>query len=356
MLQHEKVPFAEIPMALTRAHWSDYSREVLRLCMQWMHTSEPFSITTSGSTGAPKPIVLSRALMTWSIGNTASALGLRPRMHVLHGIHVSKAGGLMLLLRALHVGMSLEVVEPSLDPLSQAVSPHFHLSSFVPAQVQELQQQGNLSALDRIETLLIGGASVPAELEAALQACHTSVYATYGMTETASHIALRKLNTPHRADYFTPMPEVTVTRNAEGCAVIHTPFHEALETNDLIEMCGADTFRITGRADTIINSGGIKILPEKTEALWAELMDFTGKKPVRFCAASLPDAKWGEQLVMLMEGDAWTETDQADFLALYRTRVSGAEVPKKLFFGVSLAFTTSGKIDRKASARSVLPD
>jgi O-succinylbenzoic acid--CoA ligase len=165
----------------------------------------------------------------------------------------------------LELGMSLEVVTPSRDPLKEIQSSFFNFSAMVPLQIHQLVKEKRIDELNKIEKLIIGGASLNEESLSALQQVDTKVYATYGMTETASHIALKKLNGPERQGSFYSLPGVKITANKENCAVIETPFHHGLVTNDIIELHSDGSFDLMGRADNIINSGGVKISMEKVE-------------------------------------------------------------------------------------------
>ena len=116
------------------------------------------------------------------------------------------------------------------------------------------------------------------------------------MTETLSHIALRRLNGAEASDWYTPFEGVSLSQTDEGCLVIDAPaVHDGpLVTNDIVELSDKG-FRILGRKDNVICSGGIKIQTEEVER-WLK-----PHLPAPFMITKRPDRKFGEQVVLLTE-------------------------------------------------------
>jgi O-succinylbenzoic acid--CoA ligase len=356
LLENRQVLFSGIRNALSQVWWNERSRAVLDFCDAWLTGVQEFEIFTSGSTGTPKRITWSRELMQWSIQNTATALSLEKDMHALLCMDPSKAGGKMMLARALELGMSLEVIEPSRDPLREAQSKFLNFAAMVPLQLQHLIKENRLAELEKIEKLIIGGARLNDESLMAIQSIDTEIFATYGMTETASHIALQRLNGEKRQDAFHPLPGVKIQADENGCALIQTPFHHALHTHDLVTVNEDGSFLIHGRLDNMVNSGGIKISMEKVEdaidkALTALKLNF-----MNFCAYKKSDPEYGEALIAIFEGDKFEEKELMDLRSELRKTLLKFEQPKEFYFAKKLAYTSSGKIDRARSGEIALQD
>lgn len=310
-------------------------------------------ISTSGSTGPPKPIELSGSLIRWSAHSTQKALGLHHE-HVLICIPVDKTGGLMLLLRSVIFDWNCTLIPPVADPMEQIDKNHsFSLISLVPYQVANILKRPESAAkLKRFKTLLIGGGILPKIVENQLLAeiiPHVSVYHTYGMTETASHIALRQIR-KNSKEWFSLLPGVSATCNASGLLHIDIPetgIH--VETNDLVEL-KENAIRFRSRADEVVNSGGVKLsIPEiETKiASYLEKMDIN----CRFFLWKTPDDQLGEKLVFV----GIESSDQpAVQKALDDMVLPGYEKPKQFYWAKDFLRTPTGKIKREETLQSVL--
>lgn len=267
---------------------------------EWHNDSPTILVHTSGSTGTPKPMWVEKRRMEASARMTCTFLGLKPGDTALLCMSLDYIAGKMMVVRALTCGLRLITVSPSGHPLSD--TPDTGGSDFaamVPLQVyNSLQVPEECERLRKIKRLIIGGGAIDAALERALADFPNPVYSTYGMTETLSHIALRRLNGPDRSDWYTPLEGVAVSLNAEGCLVVDAPaLHDGpLVTNDLAVL-EPSRFRIVGRKDNVICSGGVKIQIEEVERLLREHLE----EP--FVVTRRPDEKFGEAVVLLTEGD-----------------------------------------------------
>lgn len=354
ILENKKIDYASLVDYEPAVGFSSYSLGILAFAKAWFTHQNLFTIQTSGSTGAPKTITWSRELILWSIENTAQALQLKKEMHVLHCIDANKTGGKMMLARAFELGMSMEVLVPSSNPFENAQSTHYDFASMVPMQIHYLLQHQQLNALNKIDTLLLGGAVLNPLLTQALQPLTTNIYFGYGMTETASHIALQRINGVHAKAYFTCLPSVEITLNDEACAVIHTPFHEALITHDRIAMQGENRFVVLGRTDNIVNSGGIKIELEKVEAAIDKALTNLKMNFYSYCAYHQPDDRLGEALMVIIESEPWDANTMDEFKNELKNHLEKVSIPQHIYFTTQLEFTSSGKIDRKGSAEKIL--
>jgi len=273
---------------------------------EWQNDSPTVLVHTSGSTGKPKPLLVEKRRMEASARITCQFLGLKEGDTALLCMPLDYIAGKMMVVRALTCGLRLISVEPKGCPEWDGP---VDFAAMVPLQVWNLLQQAP-QRLQQIRHLIIGGGAINEELAAALQDLSHAVWSTYGMTETLSHIALRRLNGPERSDWYTPFEGVDVSLNEEDCLVIHAPaVHDGpLVTNDIAELSTANCqlstvncqlstqkFRILGRKDNVICSGGIKIQIEKVERLLHPHLH----EP--YMITKTPDTKLGEQVVLLTE-------------------------------------------------------
>ena len=267
---------------------------------EWNNDSDYVHVQTSGSTGAPKPMLVEKRRMLNSARITCDFLGLREGDTALLCMSLDYIAGKMMVVRSLERRLQLITVAPSGHPLAD-LSPQLSVLSFaamVPMQVYNaLQVPAECERLKQIRHLIIGGGAIDDALAAALKSFPHHVWSTYGMTETLSHIALRKLNGAEASDYYTPFPSVKVSLNDESCLVIDAPLvcSERLVTNDIAEL-SEGRFRILGRKDNVICSGGIKIQTEQVER---QLRSHLSQP---FLITKRPDEKFGEVVVLLTEG------------------------------------------------------
>ncbi len=269
----------------------------------WWSDSPTMPLRTSGSTGKPKCLHATKKAMAASAAATCRAFALRPGNTALLCLPLRYIAGQMMVVRALVGGLNLIITEPSSTPLDR-LAHDIDFAPLVPMQVAStLNQPWGAAALARIRTLLLGGGFVDAALEARLQKLPCRVFTSYGMTETLSHIALRNTNGPQRSEYYTPLPGVALSLSAAGTLQISVPYLgiDTLTTNDLAEISPDGRFRILGRVDAVINSGGVKIQAEDIErTLYAR----TGLQVV---ALPLPHPVLGQCVALLWEGDAQQE-------------------------------------------------
>ncbi|MCR4582480.1 MAG: AMP-binding protein [Prevotella sp.] len=263
------------------------------------HDGQPTVVVhTSGSTGAPRPMLAEKERMRASARITCDFLGLREGDTVLLCLPLDYIAGKMMVVRSLERGLRLTAVEPGGHPLS-AVSGPFDLVAMVPLQVwNTLQVARERERLCRVRHLIIGGGAVSDELLAQLKNLPNSVWSTYGMTETLSHIALRRLNGPEASEWYTPFEGVRLSLSADNCLVIDAPAvcAEPLTTRDIAELSADGRFRILGRLDNTICSGGLKIQAEQLEHRLAPFL------ATPFLVSKRPDEKFGEVVVLLTEG------------------------------------------------------
>ena len=308
---------------------------------EWFSESPTMQVQTSGSTGAPKVMHVEKARMEASARMTCSFLGLKAGDKALLCMPLKYIGAKMVVVRSLLWGLNLYCVQASSHPLrSLGFAPDF--IAMTPAQVySSLESEDEAALLKAAGHTIIGGGAVDARLGERLHTFPNYVWSTYGMTETLSHIALRRLNGSEASEWYSPFEGVSLRLTGEGALVIHAPAvcEEELITNDIAELCDDGRFRILGRRDNVINSGGVKIQVEDVEA---QLLPFM---PCAFQITSAPDERYGEVVVMLVEGEKGEENFEAALSVIH-----AYSRPKHVFFVSELPRTGSGKPDR-ATAR-----
>ncbi|MCI0750753.1 MAG: AMP-binding protein [Flammeovirgaceae bacterium] len=316
----------------------------------WNRNQVTFEITTSGSTGKPAVIRYTRQQAEASARLTIEALQLNNHHSCLLCLDPKFIAGQMMMVRALVAGMKLIAVEPSSNPLA-SLPPDLPVdfAAFVPLQIQTMMEQGYKDRLFSITKIIIGGAPLASSVAEKLIDHPGQVYLTYGMTETLSHIALRKINGADRSEDFHLLPGIELTQDKRGCAFIKTPFLEkGIQSNDMIELTGARSFRLLGRADLVINSGGIKINPEKVEQ---SIESFLKKSKVEnFFVGGVPDEALGQKVVLFIEGSPFDTRELSQYL---KGNVSRYEVPKEIIFIPEFERTATQKISRVATLQKL---
>ena len=268
---------------------------------EWNNPSETLLVHTSGSTGTPKPMLVEKSRMLASARRTNDFLGLQPGDNALLCMSLDFIAGKMMVVRALERHLHLASVEPSGHPLA-ALNDQTSLdfAAMVPLQVyNSLQVPTERERLMQIRHLIIGGGAIDDALADQLKDFPNAVWSTYGMTETLSHIALRRLSGPDASDWYTPFPSVRVSLSEEDTLIIDAPevCPNPLVTNDIAELSpDYSKFRIIGRKDNIICSGGLKIQAEELERQLRPHMR------VPYMITKRPDEKFGEIVVLLTEG------------------------------------------------------
>lgn len=272
---------------------------------EWHNDSEFVHVQTSGSTGTPKPMMIEKRRMLASARITCDFLGLRPGDSALLCMSLDYIAGKMMVVRSLERQLRLVTVAPSGHPLSN-LSPHSSyfsplvFAAMVPLQVyNSLQVPEECERLREIRHLIIGGGAIDEAMAAQLKTFPHAVWSTYGMTETLSHIALRRLSGPEASDWYTPFPSVNLSLSVDGCLIIEAPevCEERLVTNDIAVLSPEGRFRILGRKDNMICSGGIKIQAEELERQLRPHLS------APFMITKRSDEKFGEVVVLLTEGD-----------------------------------------------------
>lgn len=304
-----------------------YEQSIGEFFMDWFDKKDYIEMTTSGTTGLPKLVRLEKQAMIHSALATGDFFDLKPGDKALLCLPTQFIAGKMMLVRSLILGLELDVVSPSLHPLA------FNSATYDFVAMVPLQVQNSIEKLANVRKLIIGGAKMDSSLEEKLLPLKTEIYETYGMTETITHIAAKRLGDA----VFSVLPNVKIAQDERQCLVINvaTISDEPIVTNDLVELVNEKQFIFLGRIDNVINSGGVKLIPEQIEA------KLVGKINSRFFVTGLPDTTLGEKLVLVIEGEKQDfAPDFFEFLGKY-------EKPKEIVFVSKFKENANGKLLRK---------
>ncbi|WP_143960579.1 AMP-binding protein [Litoribacter populi] len=328
-----------------------YFQKAIDFCREWLLGVQHFELQTSGSTGKPKKILVSRAQMEASARGTGDFFEIQKGASLLCCLNIEMIAGKMMLVRALEWGADVYVVNPSGNPLeNNNEGIHFDFAAMVPLQLETIMNHEESQAkLLGIKNLIIGGAPMNESLRKKALTFPISIYQTFGMTETVSHVALAKVN--HlQTPVYKALPGVKFSQTEDRRLVITSPMGSGnrLETQDIVELLSEKEFIWKGRADFTINSGGVKIHPEEIENQILPIFEkkFSGKNYFIF---GLPDDKLGQKVCLLIEIGQVDENQARDLQMQIRARVSKYAVPKEVFFLEQFEVTASGKINRRAT-------
>lgn len=320
---------------------------------EWNSDRQYVSVHTSGSTGQPKSMLVEKSRMLASARITCDFLGLKPGDSALLCMSLDFIAGKMMVVRSIERDLKLISVTPSNHPLADVDSP-IDFAAMVPSQVfGSLQVPAEREKLRQIRHLIIGGGAVPQDVESQLRSFSNAVWSTYGMTETLSHIALRRISGKDASQWYTPFSGVELclsnSQGNIGQLVISAPHvcQEKLVTNDIVEIRQDSTdkqFRIIGRTDNVICSGGIKLHIEEIEEQLRPHLSMP------FCISKRADEKFGEAAVLLIEHQATSASVCKEaILDICQKTLPAYSVPKEIISVGQIPLTGSGKIDRATS-------
>nr|WP_294858379.1 AMP-binding protein [uncultured Fluviicola sp.] len=318
--------------------------EIRTIIELWNRNSPIYHVKTSGSTGTPKSIVLTREQLEASAKRSNSFFGLDENSRVLLPLSPHTIGGKMMIIRALTGNYSVEIREPSANPISRLTpGSHYSFISLVPYQVKRILEE-TPENLNRFDCILLGGMGLSEELEQVLTSLGSRVYIGFGMTETVSHIALREMGNP----VYTALEGVGLEVSQAGLLISDSKLGiERMQTSDVVQLLDPKHFTWLGRADFVINSGGIKIHPEKLEQAIDEFME------TPFIIGGIPDEKLGETCILIVE-KLLPEEKFKQVQTVIREKFGKYAAPKQQVLS-SILTTENGKIRRKDTLNTLLP-
>jgi O-succinylbenzoic acid--CoA ligase len=327
---------------------SRFEESTFDFVRHWLTGVETFNMLTSGSTGKPKTISHTRQAMLMSARRTMQKIGVKKFSQALVCLDTQYIAGKMMLVRCFSSGLSIMALDPVANPLIKIpLDKCVQFTAFVPYQINAVLESKHPHLLNNIDYALIGGAALSTKTIEKLARLQCICYETYGMTETLSHIALRLANTQSKQQYFETLPGIEISNDDRGCLVINSDYLEKpVVTNDIVQIISPGKFFWLGRWDTVINTGGIKVLPEKIEKELERI--FEGVKfDNRFFIAAWPDERLGSSVVLVIEGVQFSSETVRQSVEALKTAVSPFEVPKEVYSVPNFLFTETLKIDRK---------
>lgn len=329
---------------LNEAIFADLFSSVFTFSLDWLNGKTDFEFQTSGSTGVPKVLKVSKDQIISSVESTGLFFDLQKGDKVFLCLNTNYTGGKMMLARAIHLQLEVHIVSPA--NLNFELNDSYKLAAFVPNQLYSIFESEHCQKyLSNFENILIGGAAVNNSLlEKIKRVSGSKVYETFGMTETLSHIALKLLNTENSSNHFEILPKIEIKADEFDCLIVKSKVtnNEWIQTKDIIKLLDSQHFEWKGRLDNVINSGGIKIFPEEVESLIAPILSFHNFNN-DFFLTSIEDEKLGEKLVMVMEGE---EFETENLLQTLKQSLPKFHAPLVVIFKSQFERTLSGKIIR----------
>jgi|LQYC01.1.fsa_nt_gi O-succinylbenzoic acid--CoA ligase len=314
----------------------DWLTAIQSFLAEWF-SNRPFIETqSSGSTGIPKIIKLPKQSMINSAQKTIDFFNLSSSHTAFLCIPTQYIGGKMMLVRAIVRGFNLLATRPASNPFL-AISTKVDFSAITPYQLYHSIE--TLKERD-IKKIIVGGSPINAKMEEMANALATKIYETYGMTETSSHIALRKVNGKDKSDYFSLFDGAAIDLDDRGCLIITAPFitNERIITNDMAEIIDSRQFRVLGRFDNVINTGGVKVHPEQIEHKLASIIH----QP--FYITSVPDEILNNRIVLVLEKD--NNFNERMLPEKIKGILTKYEIPKEIKIVNKIELTETGKVTR----------
>jgi o-succinylbenzoate---CoA ligase len=307
----------------------------------WFDNSDVIVTQTSGSTGKPKEIRLSKDAMRNSARMTNAFFGLDNSKTALLCLPASYIAGKMMMVRAIVGGFNLITTEPKANPFED-LEIQVDFTAITPYQ---LYYSAETLKNKFVKNIIVGGGHVNGKLEKLAETISARLFETYGMTETCSHIALRQFNGSGKSDVFTVLESVKISTDERNCLVIDAPHlvHNKLITNDIVQIYTPNTFSWLGRADSVINSGGVKIFPEQIEKKLEQLIPFP------YFVTSEPDELLGERVILIVE----TDVDINLALNQLQTMLAKYEIPKAIYCIPKFEYSTSNKVLRAETIAAI---
>ena len=319
-----------------------WEKEVYRFLSDWLNPEDTVTVNTSGSTGPARQMKIRKQFLVNSAAMTIEYLQLKPGINALLCLGANYIAGKMMIVRALTGGFNLILSPPEGNPLIN-IQDNIGFTAMVPLQLYNiLKNKESITLLTKVNKLIIGGTAIPPSLEQRLSGFPNEIYATYGMTETVSHIAMRRVNGRKASQYYELLPQLSAWADENDCLIINAPklSDKVIYSTDIVRFSDKNHFEVLGRLDHIINSGGIKLVPEEIERKIQQL--FSG----RFIFSSLPDEKYGEKLILIIENPGQNKIDKEILILQLGKLLKSHEIPKEIYFLQHFPETVNTKISR----------
>ncbi len=331
-----------------------WEADVWKFVGEWLNDETHITVHTSGSTGTPKAIQLPKDKVRNSALMTANYLGLGEGSNALLSLSANYIAGKMMIVRAIENRWHLWATEPSNQPLKDVPDTlTIDLVAWVPSQLQAMLDLNDAPLNQRIHAIcniILGGSPVLPALASTLKDFPNRVFETFGMTETISHIAMKRLSGANATDVFETTDEnIILGQDDRDCLVIiaHHLADQPVVTNDIVEFIDERHFRWLGRVDNVVNSGGIKLFPEALEQKVQHLLS------QRFFMAGVPDVQLGQKLIMVIEGPALNHPQLEQLRNHLQTILTRYELPRNIYSVTRLEETATHKVNRLATLKKL---
>lgn len=313
-----------------------WKNDIYQFLKNWFDASESIFTSTSGSTGIPKEIELSKSVLRNSARMTNDFFGLDETKSALLCLPASYIAGKMMLVRAILGSYNLITVEPEANPFKKVLEP-IDFTAITPYQ---LHHSAETLKNRSVKNIIVGGGHVNTGLEEIAAGISASMYETYGMTETASHIALRCFNGTKKSEFFRVLEGVEIRKDERNCLVIKAShlLENEIITNDIVELKGSTEFRWLGRADSVINTAGIKVFPEQLEKKLEKII----QQP--FFVSSVPDNILENKIVLVIESERFSNQKENDLRDNIEQLLNKFELPKLILYTPNFERSSSNKI------------
>lgn len=319
---------------------NEFESKIFDFLAEWNSESSVIIQKTSGTTGDPKELRLAKELLIQSANNTGKYLNLNENDKIFLCLPVDYIAGKMMITRAIVLNLQLYYQIPSSNP---GIEHDYDFCAFTPLQLENIIKKDR-DSLNRIKKIIIGGAPVSPGLIENLQRINSDCYETFGMSETGSHIALKKLNNEGKSEFFEVLEGIEISVNEDNQLIISSENMKIQElvTNDIVKIIDQNRFIWLGRTDNLINSGGVKISPEYIEN---KLKPFIKNK---FFIFGKKDEVYNELPAILIEGEK-----NENITEIFQRELSKFEIPKHIFYLKNFVLTESGKINRKETIKKL---
>lgn len=310
--------------------------QLISFLQKWKEEDPIFSIYSSGSTGPPKELFFRKRSLETSALISIKTFDLKKGDIALLCLPLNFVAGKLMLVRAIVGKLKLKITDPSSNPLQKIVE-DIDFAAFTPYQISVILDE-NKDKLDLISKIILGGSKVSSSLEEKLKGCRSDIYETFGMSETLTHCAIRKLS--DKGSKFKIVEGFKWELNTDGCLELSAPHLplSPIKTNDVVKKEDEDHFTWLGRKDNVINSGGVKLYPETIERKLQEVFSFS------LVVGKEEDDLLGEKAILYIEESVRNEFDQSIYDTISFDKY---EKPKEVRFISQIPRNSNGKIERK---------
>ena len=308
-------------------------KDYYNFLISWFDHKDYILTKTSGSTGKPKEIKLKKLDLIESSKLTARYFDLKVGDKIINCLPIKYIAGKMMLVRSLVLGLDLYIFPVTSSPISDLKN-NYELIAFTPIQLEN-----SIPFIEKIKKVLVGGSPVQKSLKEKILNSKSTIYETYGMTETITHIAAKNLSIGEKE--FTSLPGIEIGIR-DNCLFIK-PNHlsvKMVQTNDVVELTNKNKFLLIGRKDFIINSGGVKLNPEAIEKKLEKYIS------ADFVISSIDNTKFGEVVTLVFKKNIPENYNKAF------THLSKYEIPKEVLV-IDNFPENNGKINR-VKIRSII--